>query len=220
MSNTKTYLIVLFKNKEKRKIIKKFKTFDRAKKFFDKQIDDVKNVVFEKQIENGLDCIYELALVGLGLDEKKQFNLRDDLGRFIYVDINDGYNIINLEPYKIEESFFDISENKKINFDYFNKNYLSNKVLKMISKLNNKIILQIDNKINLFSFKSPFESLRFLETLTDYLIKNNRSDVLIVSDYSLEQKKYLYNLLELHGIKKSMLYRQFTTFSKNINKHL
>ena len=41
------YLIVLFKNKERKKIINKFVTFDRAKSFYDKKILISKDVEFE-----------------------------------------------------------------------------------------------------------------------------------------------------------------------------
>ena len=41
--------------------------------------------------------------------------------------------------------------------------------------------------------------MRFIETLTNESIKNNRVDLLIVSDTSKEQKKYLYKILELNG---------------------
>ena len=53
------YLIVLFKNKERKKIINKFKTYQRAKEFFDNQIKNTK-VVFKKGIENGKSCSFEL----------------------------------------------------------------------------------------------------------------------------------------------------------------
>jgi len=56
------YLIVLFKNKERKKIIKKFKTLSRAKEFFKSKVKD-SNYIFDKRIENGKDCIFELGLL-------------------------------------------------------------------------------------------------------------------------------------------------------------
>ena len=49
------YLIVLFKNKERKKIIKKFKTLDRAKKFYESKIND-DGIYFDKKVENGKNC--------------------------------------------------------------------------------------------------------------------------------------------------------------------
>ena len=56
------YLIVLFKNKERKKIINKFKTLKRAKECFDVKVKD-SNYIFDKRIENGKDCIFELCLL-------------------------------------------------------------------------------------------------------------------------------------------------------------
>ena len=82
----------------------------------------------------------------------------------------------------------------------------------MISKLNNKVVIQDDNKINLFSFKNVFESKRFLEVLNNYLMSNNRADVIVIFDSSKPQKKYLYDILSEMGIDKKLLYRTTTTF--------
>ena len=84
----------------------------------------------------------------------------------------------------------------------------------MNSKINNKIVVQEDESVSLFSFKNTLESERFLNSLNNFLIDKSRSDVLIVFDASKEQRKYLYDILEKKGISKSTLYRRFTTFPK------
>ena len=53
MSN---YLVVLFKNKKKKKIIKKFITLSRAKNYFDGLIEKSNEVIFEVLVENGKEC--------------------------------------------------------------------------------------------------------------------------------------------------------------------
>ena len=55
------YQIVLFKNKTKKKIIKKFKTFDRAKKFYDNLVKESQSVIFGMKTENGKPCEYEIG---------------------------------------------------------------------------------------------------------------------------------------------------------------
>jgi hypothetical protein len=135
------------------------------------------------------------------------------MGRQIKVDLDDDeYNIIYINEYKIQERIYDVTNKKKINFNEFVTKYLSNKNIKMISKLNNKVVIQDDNKINLFSFKNVFESKRFLEVLNNYLMSNNRVDVIVIFDSSKPQKKYLYNILSEMGIDKKLLYRTTTTF--------
>ena len=82
---------------------------------------------------------------------------------------------------------------------------------KMISKLNNKIVLQEDDNFKLFTLKNVYDSDRFIDTLSDILIKEKRSNVLLVKDVSTAQRKYLYNLLVEKGYPKSYLLRYSTT---------
>ena len=51
-----------------------------------------------------------------------------------------------------------------------------------------------------------------VDTLSDFMINENRIDCIIVTDTSKEQKKYLYDLLSQKGISTQYLYRVSTTF--------
>jgi hypothetical protein len=209
------YLVVLFKNKERKKIINKFKTLKNAQDFFDKKIDDSSKVIFGKEIENASDCFFELALLKRRDDNFETMFVRDDYGRQVKIETDDpDYKIIKISKYLVEEKIFDISKNKKISVNDFIKTYLPKNSIKLISSLNNKIIVQNDNIINLFSLKNEMESKRFLDSLSDYFQKEGRIDSIIVSESSKEQKKYLYDLLCSSGIDKQTLYRRSTTFKK------
>lgn len=207
------YLVVLFKNKERKKIINKFKTLKNAQDFFDKKIDDSSKVIFGKEIENASDCFFELALLKRRDDNFEAMFVRDDYGRQVKIETDDpDYKIIKISKYLVEEKIFDITKNKKISVNDFIKIYLPKNSIKLISSLNNKIIVQNDNLISLFSLKNEMESKRFLDSLSVYFQKEGRIDSIIVSESSKEQKKYLYDLLCSSGIDKQILYRRSTTF--------
>ena len=90
------YLIVLFKNKERKKIIKKFKTLDRAKKFYESKIND-DGIYFDKKVENGKNCNFELALVETDPDEFENYFIKDDLGIQVKVETDDSrYKIMKI----------------------------------------------------------------------------------------------------------------------------
>ena len=74
------YIIVLFKNKSKKKIINKFKTKERAIEFYKKMIEG-NDVIFDCQTENGKSCFFELGLL-----EKTQQTLILTLSKMIWVD--------------------------------------------------------------------------------------------------------------------------------------
>lgn len=208
------YLVVLFKNKQKKKILKKFKTKQNAVKFLDK----IKNndIIFEKKIENGSFCDFEIGLLEKNSMDFDSYFVRDEMGRQVKIDIDDpDYKIINISKFKVEEFIFDIDNKVKLSFKEFIKKYLPKGNIKLVSKINHKIIVQNEDSINLFSLKSETDCERFLLVLNEYMFSMKRSDCIIVPDSSKQQKKYLYSLLESKGIKKSILYKKSTTFFKD-----
>lgn len=206
------YFIVLFKNKKRKKIINKFKNLDRAKLFFDKKILASESVVFEKLVENASECVYELALISNSPKKFDNYFIKDFLGRQIKVDIEGDFEVLEIKSFKVPELIYDISNKEKITFEEFDKKYLNTKKIKLISKLNNKIVFQEDSVLKLFSLKNDSESERFLICLREYLMNENRSDCIIVTETSKSQKKYLYEILSVMGIEKKLLYRNTTTF--------
>lgn len=207
------YLVVLFKNKKRRKIINQFKTLSKAKEYF-KSLKKDNEVNFPKNYENGSLCRFELGLLGRNTGFTGNFYIKDEMGRQIKAEVDEDFVVLDMVNYDLEEKIFDVFSNTKIDFNQFTEKYLSSKSLKLISKLNNKVVLQNDDIINLFSFKNDFDSARFLMVLENKIIFEKRTDVMIVGDSSKQQKKYLYDILESKGISKSILYRRFTTFPK------
>jgi hypothetical protein len=196
------YSVVLFKNKKKKKIINKFITPEKAHSLYKKMMSESEEVIFDVQMESGLDCSYELGIVHMSSEQKEPVYLTDELGRIL------------ISPYRKPEPIFDIQLKKKIFVDEFIKKYLKGNGVKMVSALNNKIVVQDDDKFNLFTLKSEDESIRFIECLSSYFHKIKRGDCLFIKDSSTPQKKYLYSLLESHGFDKKILYRKFTSLPR------
>jgi hypothetical protein len=206
------YFVVLFKNKQKKKIINKFKTYDKAKGFYDKLIKESEEVFFDKRTENGQECEFELALMEKNSDSHENVYIKDNLGRTIKVQTDDNeLKIKMISDYRIEENFIDYKTKEKINFHKFESKYLKGVGVKLISKLNNKLIVQQDENINLFTFKSENDCEKFLDDLTLKFQKEKRIDCLIVKDSSSPQKKYLYNILTKNGFPIDYLQRYSTT---------
>lgn len=207
------YIVVLFKNKVRKKIIKKFVTLDRANEFYNKKIDENSKVYFDRRVENARECSFELCLLEKKDDNFESLYVRDKLGRQIKVEIDDPeFKIIKVSEYKVEETLFDITNKTKITLNEFYKKYIYRKGIILISRLNNKVVVQEDSKVNLFSLKNEDESRRFLGCLNDFLIDNGTTNCIVVIETSKPQKKYLYSILEDLGIDKKLLYRTSTTF--------
>lgn len=206
------YLIVLFKNKIKKKIINKFKTHKKSDDLFITLSKQSNDVIFEKKYINGDECSYELAILEKSPDTFLPVYLKDELGRQIKVNLDDGdYTITKIITYKIEETLLDVTLNKKINSHEFIKLYLDPVGFKLMSKLNNKIIVQNDDKVNLFILKNEYDSSRFIESISNKFMSEKRMDCMFIKDCSTPQKKSLYNLLINQGFSKDYLLRYSTT---------
>ena len=208
-----TYQVILFKNKVKKKIINKFKTHKKAFEYYKLLVKESDEVIYDKVMENGVVSEYELSLVERSSSSPSSLYMKDDYGRQVKVSLDDSeLTMINITRYRIEELFLDYTTNKKIDTRQFIKQYLDPTGFKLISKLNNKIIVQNDDKFNLFTLKTSDESERFIDILTKKFNDEGRKDCLLVKDYSSPQRKYLYELLVKMGFEKSYLQRSSTTY--------
>lgn len=210
-----TYYIVLFKNKTKKKIIKKFSTSKKAEEFYSMLLKESSSVIFEKRIDSGEVVNYDIGLLTDEPPKSNQIYIQDEIGRNIKVKFEDSsFSAIKLSSYKVEESIFDVETSKKITILEFVNLLKKDNTLKVISCLNNKIVYQNDDTFKLFSLKSEEECLRFIDSLSSHIYSQGRKDCMFVSDTSNPQKKYLFNLLSENGFNKNMLYRKYTTFPR------
>jgi hypothetical protein len=213
------YLVVLFKNKKRKRIIKKFVTLSKAKSFYNKKLKESSEVIFNVLVESGKECTLELGIVELSSNQLIPIYMTDDMGRSIRVKLEDeGMTLFEISPYKKEEKIYDLQKNKKITSHELIKNYLKGDGLKMMSVLNNKVILQEAESFKLFSLKNEIECSRFIDSISSYFFKIKRGDCLFIKDYSSAQRKYLYTLLESNGVDKKILYRKFTTYPQGHSK--
>ena len=209
------YIIVLFKNKKKKKIIKGYATEKNANLKFDSLVKN-NEVSFEVLYENSERCKYELALLSRKDDYQIPLFKMDEVGRnnSIHMSEESDYVIKRIDDYKIEELIYDWQKESRISFNELLSLYLPKDSVKVISKLHNKIVIQNDSDFKLFSLKNEEDSERLLQTIESFFISNSRSDSIIVRDESTVNRKWMYNVLESHGFSRKKLYRQKTTFSK------
>jgi len=210
----KKYIIVLFKNKKKRKIIKGYNTEKRAQKFFNEKIK-TNDIKFPMVFENAEKVDYELGLLTNQSKIQKTLYTVDELGRNQVVNIEDpDFIFLDIKKYDLEEKIYDWQTEEKITYDYFYKKYLSPKELKSIFTVHNKIVIQIDEVFSVFSLKNNFDAVRLLDTLQEDFVNSGRMDGIFVKDTSTTQRKWIYGVLVERGYDKNRLYRKKTTFSK------
>ena len=205
----------MFKNRKRKKIIKSFVRKNIAELYFKKICEQSDKVKFNVEVENSLDVTYEVGLLCKNIDTQFQLFSQDDIGRNIKVNLEDSdLQIIKIHRYRVPEKLHDWSTNKRITYDEFFKKHFTNKELKNVFTVNNKIIIQKDEQTSVYSLKNIEESKRLLMLLQDEFVSLKRADAIFVKDMDTIQRKYLYDHLEKLGIDKKRLYRQSTTFSE------
>jgi hypothetical protein len=207
------FQIVLFKNKKKRRIIKKYASKERAEEFYQKMIDKSDKVLFEKKVVEGKPINLELCMLQKKSNKTTPFFIRDEFGRNQKVDLDDNnYQIVKIQSFREPELIFDYQTKKKIPIEKFIKHYLSKDGLKMISKLNNKMIVQNEEQLSIFVLKNDDEVHRLFDELFDHFKNIKKYDCMFVRDLDVAQRKYLYDYLTQKGIKIDYLYRKETTY--------
>ena len=205
----------MFKNKKRKKIIKSFVRKNIAELYFKKICEQSDKVKFNVEVENSLDVTYEVGLLCKNIDTQFQLFSQDDIGRNIRVNLEDSdLQIIKIHRYRVPEKLHEWSTNKRITYDEFFKKHFTNKELKNVFTVNNKIIVQKDEQTSVYSLKNIEESKRLLMLLQDEFVSLKRADAIFVIVMDTIQRKYLYEHLEKLGIDKKRLYRQSTTFSE------
>jgi len=126
--------------------------------------------------------------------------------------------LANISIFKEEEEIFDLQSKSKITVPQLIKKYFKGTEIKMVSSLNNKVIVQNNLNFSIFSLKNEEESKRLIDSMTSHFLKIKRGDCIFVKDNSVAQKKYLYKILCENGFDKKMLYRKFTTYPQSQSK--
>lgn len=212
---TPKYYVVLFKNKVRKKIIKKFSNFKNSENFYNNLIKESSSVIFPKKMENGKTTNYELALLQNKTNQYNDIYMTDELGRNIKVILEDkSFEMLKVKLYEVEELIYDTQKKQKISSLKLIQTYLKGDGIKMVFTLNNKFIIQKDEDIKLFSLKSEIETNRFIDCISKEFYKEGRKDCLFIKDTSSAQKKYLFSVLSEMGIDKKVLYRKFTTYPR------
>ena len=204
------FSVVLFKNNKKKKILKSFITEKKAIEYYENQLKKSNECRYNRKYENGKECVYKIGIISSLIKPDGEIYYTDDIGRTIIVNpkISDGIYLLKMSNFNKPETFYDCQTKNKISFEDFKKKYISNKNFYMMSKLNNKLIIQNDEVVNLFSFKNEYECERFCSFIQ---LELDFKNFMIVLDTSSAQKKYLYELLIEKGFDKQYLYRKTTT---------
>lgn len=159
------------------------------------------------------ELVYELALI-FPMNRwvtKDSFFVRDSLGRNIEARLDDDkFRIKEIIPYWEEELIYDHDLKKRIRYYEMMKYITSITEVAQIFTLNNKLFVQVDDNIKLYSNKNIDDTIRLFEIVREDLIKRKMGNFIFVKDLTTHQRTLLYNLLESKGYKRTELFKHYS----------
>ena len=209
--NKKKYMILLYFNK---KIIRVYHNTSRKKDINDKWYELItqKPPRYIRMDNNrGKKRIYELALIYPANKRAKTTYSRDSLGRNVVVRLeSEKHRIMEIFPYWKEETIYDYQTKKQIKYPEFLDIFLQVTEIAQIFKLNNKLVLQIDNNIRMFGNKNINDCDRLFDILREDLLEKKYGNFIYVKDVTTVQRIKLYNMLTEMGFSRRILYRHYS----------
>ena len=118
--------------------------------------------------------------------------------------------IKELIPYWEEEKIYDVDNKKRIRYHELMNIILEIEGIGQIFTLNNKFILQIEDKVRMFSNKNIPDAERLFDIVKKDLSKRGVNNFIFVKDISTPQRSRLYRMLEGMGYKRTELFRQYS----------
>jgi len=205
----KKYKIVLIQHNNVKKVLATSNVKRNIYSKFNKFLKE-KKPIFPVNYTKRKKTYFELGVVST-VESKSKIYKKDELGRNVEAVLNySPYFLHELSGYWMEEKIYDHQTKKRIFFKSFINTYTKSKNIKHIFTLNNKLVVQENDKYFLFSLKTTDDSHRFLDCIKKHLYQYGRSDCLLVPDTNTVQRKELYKVLESKGFDKKMLYKHFT----------
>jgi hypothetical protein len=210
MGNDKKYIIVLFSNKKKRRVLFKSNNFKNTRKKYNALLSE-NQVLFPQLHRNKKKVNYELALVTTIDVDVPDIFFKDILGRNQKAEFTSGlYSFIELNPYQVEEKVWDFQNDTYVDAEFIYDKMKRGQSFKQVFTLNNKLFIQKDEDIIGYGLKNIEDCHRLFKILQNKAIEDNHGNLMFVIDFSTAQRKDLYELLQKNGFPKESLYKHYS----------
>lgn len=208
------YFIVLFCNKKRNKVL--YKCMQRTTVYeYWREFKTQRKPPFVK-LQGGKrkqELVFELALVFpvTRWNKDSVVYVKDSLGRNQEAKIEgDKFRIKEIIPYWQEELIYDFNTKKRIRYHEMMEHILKITEIAQIFTLNNKLFVQVEEKIMVFGNKNPTDAQRLLEIVREDLLGRKRGNFIYIKDVSTQQRQVLYNMLEAKGFKRTEMARHYS----------
>ena len=208
------YFVILFCNKKKVRVLQKSMTKNTIYDAWHEYKTEKKPPFVKLQGgKRNRELKYELGLIFPNNRWSKPTFIRDEMGRNAeaLLEGKDGkFRIKELTPYWDEEKIYNFDTKKRIRYHEMMDIILKVEDVAQIFTLNNKLFLQVEDKIQMFGNKNIRDADRLFEIVKKDLTKRGVGNFIFVKDISTHQRKILYEMLEGMGYKRTELFRHYS----------
>jgi len=206
------YFVILFCNKKKVRVLHRSMTkntiYDAWHEFKTEKRSPFVKLQGGKRNK---ELKYELGLIFPNNRWSKPTYIRDEMGRSVEaLMVDDKFRIKELIPYWEEEKIYDFDAKKRIRYYEMMNIILNVEDIAQIFTLNNKVFLQVEDRVRMFGNKNINDANRLFDIVKDDLLKRGVGNFIFVKDISRHQRTQLYDILEGMGYKRSELFRHYS----------
>jgi len=206
------YFVILFCNKKKVRVLHRSMTkntiYDAWHEFKTEKRPPFVKLQGGKRNK---ELKYELGLIFPNNRWSKPTYIRDEMGRSVEaLMVDDKFRIKELIPYWEEEKIYDFDTKKRIRYYEMMNIILNVEDIAQIFTLNNKVFLQVEDRVRMFGNKNINDANRLFDIVKDDLLKRGVGNFIFVKDISRHQRTQLYDILEGMGYKRTELFRHYS----------
>ena len=192
---------VLFWSQKEETSLRRLKTFSRRKE----------SVAIPKLYPNYEKAEYDLVFAKQVDEEPKPYEYKDSLSRNIQITLPENWEVIHMEPYKIEEKFTVYGKRKMTVKEIVGYIILSLDTLTSIGLVHNKVIMYNEKRAELIVCKNKHDGERLYNKIVD-ITKGRSKNLLYAGRYKDHLMTHaLEQVRSMLGVSERIIYRNTTS---------
>jgi|15BtaG_2_1085339.scaffolds.fasta_scaffold00636_4 hypothetical protein len=211
MQNNYKYNIIILKNKSQTKKVlfwsqkeetsmRRWKTYSRRKEA----------VIIPKLNASYQHVEYDIVFAKQVDGEPKPYDYKDSMGKNIQISLDGNWEIMYMEPHKIEETFKVYGRRRMTVKEIVGYVIMSLETLTSIGLINNKVIMHNEYKSELILCKNKHDGERLYNAIVD-ITRGRSKNLLYAGRYKGNLMTYaLSKIQETLGVSNRILYRKTT----------
>ena len=196
------YQIVIYQNKKRKKLVKSYKSYVDANKFYTKYLENNKVIFSKSRLNTENDVLHELAIIS---DSSSELNP---------LQYENGLTIKKITAIDIEENVYNSKSKKRYTILEIIKKYVKGKKNLNFYPIHNKLVIQdsLTDNLEIFVFKDVDDCNRFFRLFKLIIMKNLEYNTYLFFDCITKdiQSNIIDKVVIQYNVQRHYMLRQVT----------